>query len=431
MVNKELLDYINQQVSLGTSMDDIKKILLSNGWLESDVQEAFDMLTVESPPAQPVASIQNPTVINNNFNPSTISNPSTPSTYVSPATPIQAMNPESIYDRPRKNSKVASTIVLIVLLLLILGGGAYAYQKFMYSPERIIQRALANSEDIKSIDYNVQAKMNSTIDDTNSTSTLSMNNAFDFIEEGNPKLKFSFGVDTDALNELTGENTSVNAEALIVNKTIYARLNNFPDFGFFNLDNIVSKWIVIDEGTTKKYINTFRDKEEETKEDNKIELTPEQKIEIKASFEKNKFFTISDKFPDSEVSGVKTYHYAISIDKEKLINYSKEVIDIAGETLISKQESEEGLKALEKIEFSDVDIYIGKKDFLPYRISSKISITDESTGSSTIDLSFTAKSYNEPVSIVAPVDATPLDKFLEENFGFMGAMGNLEEDTIE
>lgn len=41
MINQQLLDYIKQQSQQGASQEKIKSMLIANGWLESDINEAF------------------------------------------------------------------------------------------------------------------------------------------------------------------------------------------------------------------------------------------------------------------------------------------------------------------------------------------------------------------------------------------------------
>ena len=42
MINQQLLDYINQRLISGTSKEEIKKVLLSNGWQENDIDDAIN-----------------------------------------------------------------------------------------------------------------------------------------------------------------------------------------------------------------------------------------------------------------------------------------------------------------------------------------------------------------------------------------------------
>ena len=49
MVTQELLDYIKQQIQLGTDRGQIKATLTANSWVAEDVEEAFSRLTPNVP----------------------------------------------------------------------------------------------------------------------------------------------------------------------------------------------------------------------------------------------------------------------------------------------------------------------------------------------------------------------------------------------
>lgn len=57
MINQQLLEYIKQQSAQGVSKEDIKKVLLDNGWQENDIDETFAAATSNSgaslPPQAP------------------------------------------------------------------------------------------------------------------------------------------------------------------------------------------------------------------------------------------------------------------------------------------------------------------------------------------------------------------------------------------
>jgi len=46
MANQELLNYVNQQLVLGTSRDEIKNILLGAGWQKNDINDAISQATI-------------------------------------------------------------------------------------------------------------------------------------------------------------------------------------------------------------------------------------------------------------------------------------------------------------------------------------------------------------------------------------------------
>lgn len=59
MINQQLIDFINQQLALGSDRDAIKKALMSQNWVEQDINEGFvmvDKIRVGSIPQTPVPS---------------------------------------------------------------------------------------------------------------------------------------------------------------------------------------------------------------------------------------------------------------------------------------------------------------------------------------------------------------------------------------
>ena len=48
MVNKQLLDFIKQQIDKGTSKEEIKNMLLTNSWTSQDVEEGFSIVSNHS-----------------------------------------------------------------------------------------------------------------------------------------------------------------------------------------------------------------------------------------------------------------------------------------------------------------------------------------------------------------------------------------------
>ncbi|MEK9183872.1 MAG: DUF2157 domain-containing protein [Patescibacteria group bacterium] len=53
MVNKQLLDFIKQQIDKETSKEEIKNMLLANGWTSQDVEEGFGVVEVRQAPQIP------------------------------------------------------------------------------------------------------------------------------------------------------------------------------------------------------------------------------------------------------------------------------------------------------------------------------------------------------------------------------------------
>ena len=103
MVDPQLIDFIKQQQQAGVSKEQIKTVLLANGWPASSIDEAVASLNV----------------------------PSTPPVYAEPpqarVTPIQNVAPAST-----NTESPIWKIMSVLLILIILGGGALFVKKVFF-----------------------------------------------------------------------------------------------------------------------------------------------------------------------------------------------------------------------------------------------------------------------------------------------------------
>lgn len=90
MINKQLIDYIAEQLRVDTSVDDIKKSLINSGWSQNDIDEAFRSLPTVAPVAQPVPVTVQPASVD----------------------PIE----------PKKRSKMGVVLYLILFCVIVFGG---------------------------------------------------------------------------------------------------------------------------------------------------------------------------------------------------------------------------------------------------------------------------------------------------------------------
>lgn len=103
MITKQLLDYIAQEIRLGVALDTIKATLRSNGWIETDIEQA---LHVSTPIPQSVAL------------------------------PVRVAQPEKteFFMPPQKKSSKMMIFLIILLVLIVCGGLVYAGFVFTSSP---------------------------------------------------------------------------------------------------------------------------------------------------------------------------------------------------------------------------------------------------------------------------------------------------------
>jgi len=100
MITKELLDFLSKEKATGRTNEEIKSVLVQNGWLTSDVEEGFQALEVPKPAPVPSPS-------------------SNPRSFVNPAASQVVTMP--------KRGHGGKRAMLFMLLLLLFAGSASAY----------------------------------------------------------------------------------------------------------------------------------------------------------------------------------------------------------------------------------------------------------------------------------------------------------------
>ncbi|KKQ75885.1 MAG: hypothetical protein US98_C0057G0010 [Parcubacteria group bacterium GW2011_GWC1_38_6] len=403
MINQQILDYIKEQLQSGKTKDDIKNSLSTGGWLPSDVEEAFNMLNSQVQP--------------------------------------QLTPPDNMSSvRPRKPKKALFAIISIIIGITIIGGGIFAYLNYSQSPESILQKMSSKLIEIKSFEYSgeITAQINTDALDTyagtkDSSSnkvnfSINFNGSSDIQDLDNPKDQLALNIKADALP--IGD-SFFEIETRTIDKIIYIKINNLPDLGIFDLSAVENQWIKIDTENIKKQLGLEKFEEQIKEKQKEQELTPEQIEELKTVLQQAKIFKATEKLPNEKVDGINTYHYKIEIDKEGLKKIFAEISDIAKDKFLSDAEFE---KIIESLGFHDGEIWIGKKDLLPYKFSSSLTIkeTETSKTSGEFNVILLFKNFNKPISIEIPKPNKSLEEILGELFaGLKGFLPTPVPENVE
>lgn len=399
MINQQLLDYIKQQSQQGASREQIKSSLLANGWQTSDIEEAFN---TPVSPNQPTA-------------PNDISS--------------QSFSPQP----SKRLNKILLAAIFIIGGILIIGGGVFAYFNYFQSPEKIIQKMTVKLTEIKSLEYSgkIKTEVNTgnlldggsfsqptqpTLNKKASNFSINFNGVSDTHDLNNPKGSFSFNVNTDALGQ---GNFAFGLEVRTIDKIVYIKLSNVPNLGFFDLSAIANQWIKIDTEALKKQFGLEKFEAQIKEAQKKQELSPEQIEKLKIAAQQAKIFKITEKLPSENIEGINTYHYKFIIDKEGVKKLIADISKIVHDKTLTEKEIADYDKSFEAIELPEGEIWIGKKDLLPYKIllSSVLKETDKSkvAGKFTITLLF--KNFNKTVQIDIPSPVKTLEEILGGLFG--------------
>jgi len=341
----------------------------------------------------------------------------------------QQTQPGSFSPQHKGLNKTLIAIVSIIGGILIIGGGVFAYSNYFQSPEKIAQKMMVNLAEIKSLEYSGEIKTEintddllggsssflqprqSTSDKKKSNFLINFTGLSDIQNPNTPKSQFSFNIKTDAL---TQKEFIFGLEVKTIDKIIYIKLSDVPNLGFFDLSAIKNQWIKIDNEVQKKQ-----------------ELALEQIEKLKTVVQQAKIFKITEKLASEKIEGVNTYHYKFIIDKEGVKNLFIEIGKIVQDKTLTEKELADLDEGLEGVESPEGEIWIGKKDLLPYKItlSSMIKETDKSKISGEVSFTLLLKNFNKPVQIDTPQQAKPLEEFLKELFrGVQGVLNHLKSD---
>ena len=411
MINQQLLDYIKQQLQQGVSREIITSNLISQGWQQSDINEAF--VSINSP----ISSTPQENIATQQF--STIS------------------------QQPKRRINKALLAVISILGILIIGGGVFGYfYYFQETPEKVVEKMTTHLTEVKTLEYQGEIKAEVTTPDLlggvnfmqptqqkpskqASDFTINFNGKSDIDDLKNPKGLFAFNIKTDALKELTQGESTFGLEVRTIDKVVYIRLNNLPNLGFFDLSVLSNQWIKIDTEAIKKQFGLEKLEGQIKETQKQQDLTPEQTEKLKQIVAQSKVFKVTEKLASEKIDGVDTHHYKFLIDKAEL---KKLIIDISGvvqNKTLTNEELAEFDKGLEAIDNLGGEIWIGKKDYLPYKVLLTIGIKEtaesKTAGQLTAILSF--KNYNKPVQIDIPSPVKSIEEILGQLFGgFLGGM---------
>lgn len=244
---------------------------------------------------------------------------------------------------------------------------------------------------------------------------IGIKNEEEFNINGNIKVEADI-TDSDSIKSATEFKFYFTAEGMELslageNKTIddvsYFKLTTIPAFPY--LDDFKNQWVKIDQESLGKIAGEeYQPPEEDQKMEELIE-------DIKEVLGKAKMFKVKEELADEEINNQKVYHYMVVLDKEGIKVLIPEIIEKMAEYT---PELEEFYKELddffEKTGEIDAEIWIGKKDKLPYRIKFEkeidISKFDETQdGIIIIKANIEMSAFDQPKNIEAPQNFKTID----------------------
>lgn len=381
MVTQELLDYIKAQQQQGISGDAIKLTLLSHGWLQPDIDTAFDGLRK-----------------------------------IEDVSPVQ-LSPDMRLQDPKGNlvKKLGLVTLIVMAFLAFTTGGVFAYFYFFPTPEMVFARMWSNFQNIHQFHYdgNIDVNMHMNAPSTpivapDDTLTQQIP-AIPLSKDNHIKASFAGYTDISVLNRPQGKiavtlsanlleegDSSITLEQLNVDpERMYFKFTKTENMSFINLDPIKSDWIFYD---TKSYAHELNSQDA---------LTKDQTEKLTKLAERRKFFVISKTLPSEKINGSETHHYAYSINTTELKAFMVEASTIIKGSKLTDSELRQMNSSLDD-EFKSVkniegEMWIGKRDYYPYKFTLSFVIEDKYSSSKFRgELSY--KNFNKKISLYPPSD---------------------------
>jgi hypothetical protein len=281
---------------------------------------------------------------------------------------------------------------------LVLGTGAAVYKFYPSTQEKAISQMIENFSDIKTFEYEGGVKMNTSMGNISSTFT----GASDISDIND--LKSSLVL--DMVTNMLGQNMNMNLETRNIEKISYVKINKAPNLGFVDLSKFTNQWIKLDTNSLTKQISNTSLATSTTKT-----LTDNQIAKLKNLIANSDVFEITEKLSDEEIHGVVSNHYKFEINKEELKTLAIKANEIVSERQFTAEESEVLGKSFETIGEQSSEIWIGKSDSLPRKITMNIQMNNVNSVqmSGDMNISLTFKSFDEEINIETPANSKELD----------------------
>jgi hypothetical protein len=461
MANQNLADYIKSSRASGANDEMIRQALLSVGWQKADIDEAFNLAGSSSAPVQnpkpAFTSPQNPVVASmmQSFDGTKSEAPVTQS---NPTTSVQSTGPH--FSKKLLISFVAAGV-------LLLGGGAFGFYYYSGSgtPEEAMNKMYENLASVKTYELSSKieaglVKSESPLEPSNSSTdpmdqmgsfmesiisqlklNLTLGGAFDS-GDNNPKGKIK--VDLSIGNQGAKFGGMV-LETRLIDKKIYTSFSSIDIMGFMfmampgemdnELSKIIGKWFVIDpEKDSADLVDS-----------GVLPIAPDSGIgsikKAKEILSKYKPLSFGEKIDSDKAGDISVDKYGLTLNQDQVLSMINESLALSpsasalcgadqfspidSSNLCGADKKIDIKQSIKSISINNGEIWIGKSDYLPYRIKGDLLIepndTDDysSLGSVKVNINFeiNLKNFNQPVEVVVPENVLNLKDFIKEVSG--------------
>ncbi len=403
MTTPELLAYIRDEMGKGVPRENIEKVLTDTGWSPADVAEAFNVISSPVPITPVPMMTPTPTLM------------STQPTYSQPA-----------YVAPVAHKSKLWLYVSILILLVIGGGAGYAYYAgYLPTSKLSITEVTDNVFNATSVTYDLDLTIIANHKEPQAETSsflpgLDLNNIF-FRSNGAVDMNSDDVQMYHNLSVIMGE-VRVGGELRMLNKTLYALLKEVPSLGMGFEESVVNKWFSFDLDAPS---------ESESSLDALgvsvpalPDLNAEQIAHLETLSKNASFIVVTGKNGSENFNDIDTNRYLFNLDIGKLEAYLITLLDFAKslpDSNLADLDRESIKKELAKFNSFQGEVWIGKKDKFPYKVTiyTNEDMGEEGEDLGTVDttLVLVLSGWNGPVTLEAPTSSQDFTEFLNASFG--------------
>jgi hypothetical protein len=356
---------------------------------------------------------------------------------------------EGEFPKPQESlvqTRIGRKVLVPILVLIFLGGfaGVLAsriwdplWNPFRPGPEEVMEKMISEMEKVKTS----QGKMEFSLIGSNEGRLelrLDLEGKADFSQPEKPRSEGSFSVIFEAGNGVEDKFALV-GEMKNLDETSYLKLTTLLS-PFFPMScdpsqikdcladiypdpsQLKNQWLKIDRASIIDLLNLMLMGMVPPEMEKIIQMKIQEGM--KKILTGKKLYLVKEELPDEKIDETKVYHYLVSLNKEEILNIIPEIGKVIEETMWREYgiaPTKEKIKeVLDKVGEIEGEIWIGKKDYLLYRLKGEKSIDlskfDEK-GTVSIKFNLENSQFNQPVKIEAPSEYKDLAEVLAPLFG--------------
>lgn len=414
MANQQLLEYVRQSLAGGATKEDIKSALLNVGWPKEDVDEALDTISLG----------------------------------VSPM-PFQVSPTQEV---KKENKRVIVKILIVALILISAFSASAAYYYLVQRPKSVLYQLPNRLADIKLFQYQINGSSEMTFISGPSkdiygklgkpiNAVIDINGNLDLSDERKTKGSAKFLLDVKDPNSF---DFKVGVESIFVPQIFYAKLSDFNLLSHENVEKLdldAMRFLILPlKGEWVKFGAQSFGQSSLTglgipfNSDTIISKDDYQKIKEKYQAYSSQDLIIIKSVGSDIIDGKKVYHYQIGLDPDSagwLIQSIEEVgmrKDYDKMSQSEKDDLSQKVKDIQKTisEIENIDLYVGKDDFYPYKlkISGKfkdVKFDNKNIFNSDSELEVSISGINQTIQIEEPKNSRSFEEIMagmtSESFG--------------